>query len=179
MKANRFLVSVLAGGATVAALSCADSGPFGPRFLASMQGAPPGLLVDSLVRSASLLWCSALPYDSVTATIGPAGGTLQVGPHALSVPSGALDAPVTITAVAPSDTANHVRLRPEGLTFRRPASLRLSYANCDLLGVPLPKRIVYTTDSLVTLEYVPSVDDAASQTVAGQLKHFSDYAVAW
>src|SRR5213592_3228069 len=88
-----------------------------------MRGAPPGLLVDSRARSAGLLWCSVLLYDSVTATIGPAGGTLQVGPHALSVPSGALDAPVTITAVAPADTANHVRLRPEGLTFRPKADV--------------------------------------------------------
>ena len=102
-----------------------------------------------------------------------------MGPHALSVPAGALDAPVTITAVAPSDSVSHVRLQPEGLTFQRPASLTLSYASCDLLGVPLPKRIVYTSDSLVTLEYVPSVDDAASRTVTGRLRHFSDYAVAW
>ncbi|HEY6209878.1 MAG TPA: hypothetical protein VIW28_12510 [Gemmatimonadales bacterium] len=178
MKADRFLFSALLGGATVAALGCGDHAPLAVHSRASV---PQAELPGWLPLPTGLLRCSPLPYDSVTATIGPEGGTLQVGLHSLSVPPGALDAPVSITAVAPSDTANRVRLQPEGLTFQRPASLALSYANCDLLGIeqPLPKRIAQTTDDLTILGFLPSVDEVASQTVTGQLRHFSDYAVAW
>ncbi len=178
MKANRFLLSALLGGATVAALSCGDHAPLGVHSRAPL---PEAQLPGWLPLPTGLLRCSPLPYDSVTATIGPAGGTLQVGPHTLSVPSGALDAPASITAVAPSDTVNRVRLQPEGLSFQQPASLAMSDANCDLLGIPqpLPKRIVQTTDDLLILGFLPSVDNLASQTVTGQLRHFSDYAVAW
>src|SRR2546427_7966120 len=107
------------------------------------------------------------------------GGVLSVGPHQLSVPPGALDAPVTITAVAPADTVNRVRFGPEGLTFQEPASLTMSYANCDALTSLAPKQIAYTGDALAILDLLPSVDDLWTRTVTASLEHFSDYAIAW
>jgi len=136
-------------------------------------------LVGSTVEEVGLLTCSPLPYDSVTQTIGPEGGTLYVGAHALSVPAGALDSAVSITAVAPSDTVNLVGFQPEGLVFLKAASLIMSYANCDLLGSTLPKKIAYVDDALAILYYLISVDDATTQTVTGRLEHFSEYALAW
>jgi hypothetical protein len=117
----------------------------------------------------------------VQQTVGPAGGTLTVGPHRLTIPPGALSAPVLITAEAPSDTVNSVRLKPEGLTFApgRPAQLTLSYANCSLLAQLLPGHIAYTTDLLQILSYLPAIDDLLSKTVTGSLPHFSRYAIAW
>lgn len=176
MKATRLLLSALLGGATVVVLSCGDPAPLG---VGSRGLAPQAELVDSLVQSAGLLTCSALPYDSATQTIGPEGGVLAVGPHWLAVPPGALDASVSITAVVPSDSVNRVRFQPEGLTFQQPASLTMSYANCNLLGSTLPKQIAHTTDALEILELLPSVDDLSAQAVTGQLSHFSEYAVAW
>lgn len=126
-----------------------------------------------------LLSCSPLPYDSTTETIGPDGGVLQVGPHRLFIPAGALTDTVTITAVAPSDTVNRVQLQPEGLQFSRPAWLNMSYANCSLLGQLLPKRVAYTTDALVILEYLLSFDNFFTQRVTGRVNHFSNYAIAW
>ena len=86
---------------------------------------------------------------------------------------------MTITAVAPSDTVNQVRFFPEGLTFASPASLTMSYANCDALSQLEPKQIAYTTDALAILALLPSVDVLSQQQVTGQLQHFSTYAVAW
>jgi hypothetical protein len=74
---------------------------------------------------------------------------------------------------------NFVRFKPEGLQFERSAALTMSYANCNLLGKLLPKRIAYTTDKLVILEYLLSLDLLNLKTVTGQLNHFSGYAVAW
>ncbi|HEV8304554.1 MAG TPA: hypothetical protein VGQ25_06330 [Gemmatimonadales bacterium] len=127
-----------------------------------------------------LLNCTPLAADSVTQTIGPEGGTIQVGVNTLSIPAGALDTAVTITAVAPSDTLRRVHFEPAGLTFLQPTWLTMSYADCNLLGSLLPKRIAYTSDDLLQiLEYLPSWDDLTGQTVTGQLRHFSDYALSW
>ena len=166
--------ALLSGGALLL-LSCADPSPLGIDSRGSRPQAD--LFGESL--PVGLLTCTPLPYDSVTQTIGPDGGTLAVGAHTLTVPPGALDSAVSITAVAPSDTVNHVRFQPEGLTFQQPASLTLSYANCNLWGSLAPKRIAYTTDALLILEYLPSLDDLLAQTVTGRLEHFSEYAVAW
>jgi hypothetical protein len=55
----------------------------------------------------------------------------------------------------------------------------MSYANCNLLGILLPKRIAYTTDQYRILEYLLSLDNLGARQVTGRLKHFSQYAVAW
>jgi len=151
-------------------VTCREPSPVGP---------PAASLLGGGIQIPGLLTCAPRPSDSVTQTIGSEGGVLQVGPHRLSVPAGALAAPVSITAVAPSETVNRVRFQPEGLRFQQPASLTLSYGNCNLLELPRPPRIAYTTDALAILEYLPSLDNAGAQRVTGEVGHFSSYAVAW
>ncbi len=177
MKARYLLLAL-------AALSCSD--PSAPTPQADLFGGlplpPPPLPPPPLPVPfpTGLLACTPVAADSVTQTIGPEGGTLQVGANTLAIPAGALDSAVSITAVAPSDTVNRVQFQPEGLTFLQPAQLTMSYANCDPLGLLLPKQIAYTTDDLLLiLEYLPSLDDLSGQTVTGEVRHFSDYAIAW
>jgi hypothetical protein len=172
MKARYLLLAL-------AVLSCRDAAAPPPGLRADLFSDPLPVLDPLPPTLDGLLSCTPLAYDSVTQTIGPEGGTIQVGVHTLWVPPGALDTAVSITAVAPSDTVNRVRFQPEGLTFQQPAALVTGYANCDLLGSMLPKRIAYTTDALQILEYLPSLDDFGSQTVRGWVQHFSDYAIAW
>ena len=171
MITRRFLRHLLSGAALLAALSCERPSPL-------ESTAPNASLLDWLPHAALLL-CSPLPYDSVTQTIGPEGGTLSVGPHRLFIPAGALPTAVTITAIAPSDTVNQVRFFPEGLTFASPAALTMSYANCGPLNLLVPKQIAYTTDALDILQLIPSIDAVWAQQVTGSLQHFSTYAIAW
>jgi hypothetical protein len=178
MKATRVFRLALLCGASLAILSCSDHSP------ASVTGtgatpAPEASLVGSLVQNLHLLDCSPLPYDSVTQTIGPEGGLLRVGPHSLLVPPGALDYRVSITAVAPSGNVRFVRFQPEGLQFEQPAALTLDYHNCSLVGTLLPKKVAYVNDAFQILETLLSLDNFFSQTVTGQLKHFSGYLVAY
>lgn len=126
-----------------------------------------------------LLSCTPLAADSITQVIGPAGGMIQVGPHKLTVPAGALDSAVSITAVAPSGTVNRIVFQPTGLVFGRAVWLTMSYANCNTLGSMLPKRVAYVDDLLTILYYLRSFDNFSSQTVTARVRHFSDYAVAW
>jgi len=172
----RSSIRALVALATVALSCCAD-----PTLLlqSGPSDRPEASLVGSLVGGIGLLNCSPLPYDSVTRVIGPKGGTIRVGPHKLSIPKGALTQKVSITAVAPSDTVNRIRFEPTGLTFLRNASLTMSYANCDLLGLLLPKRIAHVSDALDILDFLVSVDDLRAWKVTGRLPHFSQYAVAW
>jgi hypothetical protein len=181
MKATRLVHCALLGGAIVVLQSCEHSTPLGvARHALSVPLAPVNSVVASLPPPPLLPWCSPLPYDSVTATIGPAGGVLAVGRHAVVFLPNSLDSAMSITAVAPSDTVSRVRLQPSGLTFHQPVLLVLSYATCNLLGSTQSMRVAYTTpDLLQVLDYVPSLTDADSKTVTGHLKHFSDYAVAW
>jgi hypothetical protein len=157
----------------VALLSCERS-PLGP------VRPPQADLIGSLLQTTRLLQCSSLPYASATQTIGSAGGTIRVGPHTLTVPAGALSSPVAITgALVTGRGVNAVHFQPEGLRFQRSAYLTMSYANCNLTGVLLPKRIAYVSDGLDILSYLLSIDNLFAKQVTGRVDHFSNYAVAW
>src|SRR4029077_6073916 len=126
MKALRWLVIVLV------VAGCTDRALMSPP-------APQASLIGDLLGATGLLQCSDLAYASTTQTIGSAGGVIRVGPHTLSIPAGALSAPVAITgALVTGRGVNAVHFEPEGLTFARSASLTMSYANCNLLGRLLP-----------------------------------------
>jgi hypothetical protein len=174
MKASRAFLTLLVG---VVALTISCENP-SPTEVAAAQ-APRADLLGWLLGGTGLVGCSPLPYDSVTQTVGSAGGTITVGPHRLTIPPGALGQSVTITAVVPSDTVNLVRFQPQGLQFAEPARLAMSYANCGLVNHLLPSHIAYTTDALQILELIPGIDLLFSQQVEGPIHHFSTYAVAW
>ena len=158
-------------GVTAAATSATDSA-------ITVDGAQSSLL-GGLLRPLGLLQCQPLPAATATKVIGPNGGSIQVGPHSLWIPAGALDRNVTITAYAPSDDVNSVQFSPSGLEFDRSAWLTMSYANCSLLGVLLPKRIAYTSNLLDILYYILSIDNIFTRQVTGKVDHFSKYAVSW
>lgn len=138
------------------------------------------LLLDwtiSLVKSTGeLLACVPLPYAFDAAIIGPAGGTLVVGDHTLSIPAGALDEPVVIVAEAEPSQNIVIDLTPHGQSFRKPVALTLSYDHCGS-GDPSPYRIVYVAPD-GTLQDRPSIDDKVAHRVTASLEHFSRYAIA-
>ena len=169
MKAIRFLMVALV---VCVIASCSDHAPTAPT--------PNASLIGGLLRPTGLLQCSALPAASATQTIGSAGGSITVGPHVLRIPAGALAQPTSITAtIVTGQGVNGIRFQPEGLRFAKPAYLTMSYANCNLLGSLLPKRIAYTTNLLDILEYLLSVDNLLAKKVTGQVNHFSEYVIAW
>ena len=177
MKATRLWTGVLLGAAGVLLLGCGDRSPLD---VASQAPRPQGGLIGGLLGpGGGLLACQPPPYDSTTQTIGPAGGTIRIGSHSLVIPAGALPSPTAITAVVVSGPVNAVRLEPQGLQFQQAADLTLSYANCDLLGSLAPKRIAYTTEARDILEYLRSADNLFARQVTGELRHFSEYAIAW
>ena len=201
MIVRRFLIvlGVLAGAAVLVS-SCREASPVGvdartPTVMAGRGthdgddgGDPAEPPDDEDEASDSLVACRPLPYDSVTQTIGPEGGVIEVGRNWLVVPSGALTAPVTITAVAPSDTVAMVRFQPEGLHFQKSTLLVLAYDNCRIPRTVTP-RIALVTDAFQVIDFLTPVNIPPNdhrfkrahgkQQVIGELQHFSNYAVAW
>lgn len=175
MKRQRVLLSLFAACVVLVVGSCSsDNAPTG-----IPADAPNPSLIGGLLRPLGLLKCEPLPAATATKTIGAAGGVLQVGPHFLVIPPGALDHNVTITATAPSADVNSIEFSPHGLEFDQSAWLTMSYANCNLLGRLLPKRIAYTDGGLNILYYLLSFDFLWTRTVTGKVDHFSRYAVSW
>ena len=201
MIVRRFLIPLgLLAGAAALVSSCRDATPVGvdartPVLLAGRHAQPPAGHDNTDADDGdpnedgdSLVSCRLLTYDSVTRTIGPAGGFIEVRHNWLVVPPGALSAPVTITAVAPSDTVAMVRFQPEGLRFQTTAMLVLTYDNCRVPKTVTP-RIALVTDALDVIGFLTpatvSVHDhrfmkgRKGRHVIGELQHFSNYAVAW
>jgi hypothetical protein len=163
-------------GFALVVTSCAENTPTSP---AARANAPEADLIGSLLQKTGLVSCTPLSAVTVTQAIGRNGGTMHIGPHTFTVPAGALDHTVTITAYAPSDKYNRVEFSPHGLQFDRSASLTMSYANCNLLGSLMPKHIAYVDQDLNILYLLQSVDNLLARKVTGQVEHFSDYAIAW
>ena len=157
--------------------SCGEA-PTTPPTDVSQQ--PQAGLIGSLLEPTGLLQCSALPYATSTRTIGSEGGSISAGPHTLVIPPAALSRPTAITMTVPTGLGvNVVRFAPEGLEFQRPVWLTMSYTNCNLLGLLLPKRIAYADADLNVIEYLLSLDNLFGKRVTGKVNHFSDYVVAW
>ena len=197
MALRRFVLPLgLLLGASLAASNCGTPSPVGvdarAPALSASRGSPHGDADDADdpdEEGDSLVSCRPLPYESVTQTIGPEGGVLEVRRNWLVVPRGALKEPVSITAVAPSDTLALVRFQPEGLRFQTTAYLVVAYDNCRVKKTITP-RIAHVTDALDVIEFLPAVAISPSdprfkkvrnghQRIVGQLEHFSNYAVAW
>lgn len=182
MKSLRLRIVGAVLGVAILASSCGENSPTAPvasiTASDSTQGELLGVVTD-LTRSLGLLTCRPMSAAWGAAWVGPAGGTVQVGPHVLRVPAGALDSWVRITGYAASDNVNRVEFWPHGLDFDKPASLTMSYANCDIVSRLLPKKIAYIDDKEKILYTLLSLDNALSSKVTGKVEHFSEYAVSW
>jgi hypothetical protein len=175
--------ALLLGAASLGLVSCGEPTITSPS--AASAGPNANVVAAQRIQGGALLGqhgqisCAPLPPAVDVEWIGPAGGTLHVGPHTFTVPAGALDHWVAITAYAPSGNSNRVRFFPEGLQFNTPASLTISYANCQIPPGQLRKLVAYVDANLNVLSYLNSTEDRSAQTVTGNVQHFSDYAIAY
>lgn len=178
MALRRSLGAAASAAALVFAFASCAPEPTAPAA-APNAGLIGGLLGTVGDVTGSLLSCNVTTAYSAAQDIGPAGGTLRVGPHALVVPPGALAQTVHISAYAPAGSTVRVQFQPEGLHFAAPTALRMSYQSCGLVP-SLLLQIVYVDDSNDSvLEVLPSLTDVLTRTVTGKVSHFSSYALAY
>lgn len=120
-----------------------------------------------------LLGCAPREAQYGSAIVGPQGGELDVGPHRVIIPAGALLEPVLIWGSVPSDTTVTIHLEPHGLRFRKPAGLVLDASACS--QVP---DVIYLDELGNVAEHIQAVYSAWWHTVAAPIDHFSNYAIA-
>ena len=179
MRTARVVLSSLLAAAAVLLVACEGTTPVGPRAPARLSQGD-FLAADRHSRAhLDLLPCEPDHPDWAAKVIGPQGGELKVGKHTLTVPVGSLHERVTISAIARYDGLNHIEFQPEGLVFDRPVTLTMSYENCTVPSSVKKVRIAYTDAALNIIDHLFSDDDKSSRQVRSQLKHFSEYAVAW
>ena len=137
---------------------------------------PPG-------ASPKLLPCQNTKELRAVQTIGPDGGTLQVGDHRLVIPRGALGDKVELTGVLLVDRVLKVRIQANGadsFQFRQPVSLTLSYAKCE--GVSGAQQLrVYKIDpatNQVIRDHGGTVDPRA-RAVTAPLDSLSTYTLGY
>jgi hypothetical protein len=175
MKSSRRVLATLLVGAAMTLYGCADRTATEPA-----PAGPQASLIADLIRMVRIIdSCASLPTETVTKTIGKEGGVITIGPDTLTVPPYALTKPVTIEASLPDGYfVNVVVFHPDGLRFKKPASLAMGYSNCNVLN-GWPVQIAQVTDDLEVIEYLRSTDNRKTKTVTGEVRHFSNYAVAW
>ena len=180
MKPLRFLILLLTA-VLVVVVGCSDESPTtGPDPSEQPMTADMSEQLGVWMKepATSLLSCPETKTYSVTQEFGPDGGMLQIGPHVLYIPRGALLTPVTITATAPAGEHAEIRFEPHGLQFQRPTVLTMSYRNCALVQQLLPPRIVYADSGRAIVETLLTVKDGLRQTVSTTTNHFSGYLLA-
>ena len=117
--------------------------------------------------------CSPRRSASGSAWIGPSGGVLQIGPHRLIVPAGALTKKVFISGTVPEGKPFQVNLEPHGLQFRKAAGLILDASSCT--DVP---DIVYLIDQYTQGPPIKAVYSEWWKAIACPIWHFSGYMIA-
>ena len=179
MKSARLLCALVLVGGMIATVSCGDPSttvPTGPTSDLNRNGGWVTIIRQTIALVDS---CASLPAASVTKTIGKQGGMIVVGPDTLIIPANALNKPVDITASLPDGYfVNVVKFQPDGLQFKKSATLIMGYSNCNVLGTS-SVRIAQVDDDRQVIDDVASFDYTPGKSVYGSLAHFSNYAIAW
>jgi hypothetical protein len=123
----------------------------------------------------------------VTAIIDENGGELNIGPHRLLVPAGAVTAPTTfVMTKLPGEievglTATRLLLNDVGRAgFRKPVRLTLSYENAaNVTADAEPQLEILWEKANGTYEPQQSYVDQEANEVRANLNHFSIYTVGW
>jgi hypothetical protein len=130
----------------------------------------------------TLLQCPVATADSTTAVVGPLGGLLSIAGAAISIPPGALLAPVQMTVTVPASDIMEIDISVAGsehFVFETPVVVTVSYARCGGSFGLAPLKVWYIdSDTQQPLEQMLSIDNRLLKTITFVTPHLSGYAVA-
>lgn len=121
--------------------------------------------------------------EAITASIGPAGGSIESADKRIRVdiPAGALTSPQTIsiqpiTNNCPSGKGEAFRLTPHGLQFAKPATITFQYTESDLEGTFAEGlAIAWQAEKGEWKSTFSNHVDTLSKQLSVQTTHFSDW----
>jgi hypothetical protein len=124
----------------------------------------------STAAQSQALQCSVPAPLTGSARIGPSGGVLDVGPHRLIIPAGALTHDVDVRGEVPAGNTMQIQFYPEGLQFKKPAGLILDASSCN--GVP---DVLYMNEQGGSNEIIEAIFSEWWHAIAAPIDHFSLY----
>jgi hypothetical protein len=139
---------------------------------------------ESVDRATRIAVCPTTESYRTEGILGPAGGSLEVAGHRLTIPAGTLREPTQFTLHAPA--GRHVRLvlsagGAKHYRFPAPVVVTISYDRCGRQHRPTaPASAWYLDDSGSELmERMGGKDDRKLRAVTFQTNHFSTYTVCY
>ena len=109
-------------------LGCDASQPLSPAATVVLDRAS-----TNAVSKPQVAVCPSHFTESTSSDIGPAGGTLRLSGHSLTIPAGAFSRPRQLTLTAPAGPHLQLLVTVQGsepMRFRAPAAVTISYERC-------------------------------------------------
>jgi len=146
---------------------------------------PAGSMEPSLASStsATLVECPSDQSFQTSGDVLPTGGSVSLRGHSVTVPSGAVLLPTSISLAEPASQYMQVNLGANGedhFQFRAPIRVTISYARCSRSNLDKAPLSVWLIDEQTgaLLQNMGGVDDKVNRTVTFETDHFSGYAIA-
>ena len=159
--------------------ACTSDSPTAPQLapLLSRTG-------ESVDRPTRIAVCPTNQSYRTEGIFGPAGGSLRVAGHRLTIPAGVLTEATQFTLHAPAGP--HVRLvlsagGAEHYTFQAPVVVTISYNRCGRQHLPRSPLSAWNIDDTGRrlVERMRGKDDRRRRAVTFRTTHFSTYAVCY
>jgi hypothetical protein len=133
-----------------------------------------------LSRVPSKAAAAAAASDGYAEAVIPAatGGQLSLLDVTLDIPAGALDNDTLFSITIPDVNVFYNEFGTNGLVFKKPVKVTMSYRDADLSGVNESSiRIAWFNERTGAYDDVVCSVDFANKEVTGYLNHFSAYAL--
>ncbi len=133
-----------------------------------------------LARAASKVASAQSSSDNFASAVIPAatGGELSLLDVKLEIPAGALDNDTLFSITIPDINVFYNEFGTNGLVFKKPVKVTMSYRDADLSGVNESTiRIAWYNDRTGNYEDMICSVDYVNKVVVGYVNHFSAYAL--
>jgi hypothetical protein len=132
---------------------------------------------------AALIECPSAVGRSVSGTLGPLGGTLELDGTRISLPPLAVLRSTEFTLTLPASNYMEVQIRAgtaEHFRFTLPATIVIDYARCTRSDIDKAPLGVWHIDPITKalLDVMGGADDKTSRTVTFQTDHLSGFSIA-
>ena len=151
------------------------------------DGAGDALLApDAPLLAASgstLVECPVSETRSVTRTLLPTGGEIELDGHRMTVPPGAIEFLTTFTLTAPKSNYVEIEIHAQGaehFTFLDDVSITISYDRCTRSNINQSALTAWYIDSgtKALISEMGGTDDKLARTVTFDSDHLSGFAIA-
>ena len=175
-------LTLVAGCTDQSVAPASDARPAPAARLTGTKG-PATPLITALVPT-FVQYSSPISLAVGARLVGSAGGTFSIGPFSLTIPSGAVLLPLTLTVASTNVLFEQCSIEPTGTLFLKPVTLTYSYAGTSadpaspnyLPGGVLTGEWFDPSSSLWTP--IGGTDNSTAKTFSVSLKHLSYYALA-